>query len=82
MLVGACYTLFRMRKSLGLGMARAVADLKKSARHAAATDRTDRDLGAKPVFLGLAVVVRLHDRCSTTISPASCSGADLLRRSS
>ena len=33
MLVGACYTLFRMRKSLGSGMARAVSDLKKTAAH-------------------------------------------------
>jgi putative OPT family oligopeptide transporter len=31
MLVGACYTLFRMRKQLGVGMARAISDLKKSA---------------------------------------------------
>ena len=31
MLVGACYTLFRMRKNLGIGMKRAVSDLKKSA---------------------------------------------------
>ena len=31
MMVGACYTLFRMRKNLAIGMKRAVADLKKSA---------------------------------------------------
>ena len=31
MLVGASFTLFRMRKNLGIGMKRAVADLKKSA---------------------------------------------------
>ena len=31
MLVGAAFTLFRMRKNLGIGMRRAVADLKKSA---------------------------------------------------
>jgi len=53
MLVGACYTLFRMRKSLGIGMKRAVSDLKKAGGQAAATDRRDRDLGAKTVFLGL-----------------------------
>jgi putative OPT family oligopeptide transporter len=53
MLVGACYTLFRMRKSLGMGMARAVADLKKASGHSAAMDRRDRDLGARTVFLGL-----------------------------
>jgi uncharacterized oligopeptide transporter (OPT) family protein len=45
MLVGATYTLFRMRKNLAVGIKRGVADLKKSAR-AEATDRTERDLSA------------------------------------
>jgi putative OPT family oligopeptide transporter len=53
MLVGACYTLFRMRASLASGMRRAVDDLKKSAKQAEATERTDRDLSAKFVFTGL-----------------------------
>ncbi len=57
MLVGACYTLFRMRKSLGSGMARAVSDLKKSAAAHAGTARTDRDLNGKIVFGGLGVVL-------------------------
>jgi putative OPT family oligopeptide transporter len=57
MLVGACYTLFRMRKSLGAGMARAVSDLKKAGAQAAATDRRDRDLGARTVFLGIAATL-------------------------
>ncbi|MGA3055068.1 MAG: oligopeptide transporter, OPT family [Candidatus Korobacteraceae bacterium] len=57
MLVGACYTLFRMRKSLGSGMARAVSDLKKSAAAHAGTARTDRDLNGKVVFGGLGVVL-------------------------
>jgi putative OPT family oligopeptide transporter len=57
MLVGACYTLFRMRKSLGSGMARAVSDLKKSAAAHASTARTDRDLNGKIVFGGLGVVL-------------------------
>jgi putative OPT family oligopeptide transporter len=56
MLVGACWTLFRMRRSLGLGMKRALADLKKSAAAHAATDRVDRDLNGKVVFGGLGVV--------------------------
>ncbi len=56
MLVGACFTLFRMRKQLGAGMARAVSDLKKSAEAHEATDRTERDLNAKAVFLGVALV--------------------------
>jgi putative OPT family oligopeptide transporter len=53
MLVGACYTLFRMRNSLASGMKRAVADLKKSGSQAEAADRTERDLSAKFVFTGL-----------------------------
>ena len=56
MLVGASYTLFKMRKQLGVGMARAVTDLKKSAAAHAATNRTDRDLSAKVVFAGVGVV--------------------------
>jgi putative OPT family oligopeptide transporter len=57
MLVGACFTLFRMRKSLGIGMARAVSDLKKSASAHAGTARTERDLNAKFVFTGLFIVL-------------------------
>jgi putative OPT family oligopeptide transporter len=56
MLVGASYTLFKMRKQLAVGMGRAVSDLKKSASVQAATNRTERDLPAKAVFAGVAVV--------------------------
>jgi putative OPT family oligopeptide transporter len=56
MLVGACYTLFRMRKNLGIGMKRAVADLKKAGGAHEVTTRTDRDLNFKVVFLGIAVM--------------------------
>jgi putative OPT family oligopeptide transporter len=55
MLVGACYTLFRMRKNLAIGMKRAVSDLKKAGAHTDSTSRVDRDLGAKTVFAGLGV---------------------------
>jgi putative OPT family oligopeptide transporter len=56
MLVGAGFTLFRMRKQLGVGMGRAVADLKKSAAAHQVTNRTERDLNAKAVFLGIGLV--------------------------
>src|SRR5207253_7043606 len=56
MLVGATYTLFKMRKQLALGISRAVSDLKKSAAIHTATNRTERDLPAKVVFAGIAVV--------------------------
>src|SRR5580704_8503057 len=56
MLVGAGFTLFRMRKQLMAGMARAVSDLKKSAEAHKATSRVDRDLNAKVVFAGVGLV--------------------------
>jgi putative OPT family oligopeptide transporter len=56
MLVGAGFTLFRMRSQLLAGMKRAVSDLKKSAEAHQATDRTDRDLSMKAVFLGVGLV--------------------------
>src|SRR5215467_1834754 len=56
MLVGATYTLFKMRKQLAVGMARAISDLKKSAAAHAATNRTERDLPSKAIFAGVALV--------------------------
>jgi len=57
MLVGASYTLFKMRKQLGAGMRRAISDLKKSAAAHAASNRTERDLSAKVVFAGVGGVL-------------------------
>ena len=56
MLVGSGFTLFRMRKQLAIGMKRAISDLKKSAEAHAATERPDRDLNIKVVFLGVGLV--------------------------
>jgi putative OPT family oligopeptide transporter len=56
MMVGAAFTLFRMRKNLGIGMKRAVADLRKSATAHESTTRTQRDLSSKVVFGGLGAV--------------------------
>ncbi len=56
MLVGATYTLWRMRKNLMVGLRRGVADLKKSAGAAEATLRTERDLNFKVVLVGVAAV--------------------------
>jgi putative OPT family oligopeptide transporter len=56
MLVGASYTLFKMRKQLATGMGRAVSDLRKSAAVHAATNRTEKDLPAKAIFAGIGVV--------------------------
>ncbi|HMK38211.1 MAG TPA: oligopeptide transporter, OPT family, partial [Bacteroidota bacterium] len=59
MLVGACFTLWRMRKNLILGVKRGVADVRKSAGQAAATERTERDLPFKLVILGVIIVFAL-----------------------
>jgi putative OPT family oligopeptide transporter len=56
MLVGACYTLWRMRKNLILGIKRGVADVRKAASAEATTARTERDLSFRVVLLGIAVV--------------------------
>ncbi|MEK7404992.1 MAG: oligopeptide transporter, OPT family [Acidobacteriota bacterium] len=72
MLVGASFTLFRMRKSLATGMGRAISDLKKAGTQAAATSRLDRDISAKATFGGLAValvcMVLLYTYFSGTLS--------------
>jgi len=56
MLVGACYTLWRMRKNLIIGIKRGVADVRKAAAAEVTTARTDRDLSFRVVLLGIAVV--------------------------
>ncbi|MBM3298146.1 MAG: oligopeptide transporter, OPT family, partial [Candidatus Aminicenantes bacterium] len=53
MLVGAGYTLFRMRKNLGAGIKRSVGDVKKAAGQAEAVNRLEKDLSFKVVFAGL-----------------------------
>jgi putative OPT family oligopeptide transporter len=57
MLVGASFTLFRMRKQLFAGIKRAVSDLKKSTEAHQATNRTERDLSSKVVFAGIGIVL-------------------------
>jgi putative OPT family oligopeptide transporter len=59
MLVGATYTLYRMRKNLIGGLKRSIADVKKSASTAAAANRTEADLSLKVVGLGIVVIVIL-----------------------
>ncbi len=56
MIVGACFTLYKMRKNLAAGIKRSFADVKKSAGAQAATDRRDRDINFKLVLLGIAIV--------------------------
>jgi putative OPT family oligopeptide transporter len=56
MLVGAGFTLYRMRKNLWLGIRRGVSDLRKSAEAHQATSRVDRDIDFKVVLFGVIVV--------------------------
>jgi putative OPT family oligopeptide transporter len=56
MLVGAGYTLFKMRKSLGAGIKRSLSDVKKAAGQVEATGRLEKDLNIKLVLAGMAVV--------------------------
>ena len=59
MLVGACYTLFRMRKNLMIGIKRGVQDVQKSAAAAQSTKRTEKDLSFKTVLMGIGLVFLL-----------------------
>ncbi|MGA8027971.1 MAG: oligopeptide transporter, OPT family, partial [Bryobacteraceae bacterium] len=56
MLVGAAYTLFRMRTSLASGLARAVKDLRQTAEQTASLGRTERYMSSKVVFSLIGVV--------------------------
>jgi putative OPT family oligopeptide transporter len=59
MLVGACYTLWKMRKNLILGIKRGIADVRVTASTAAPTERTEKDLSFKVVLVGIAAVLAL-----------------------
>ena len=57
MLVGASYTLFKMRNSLTTGIVRAINDVKKAAKgEAVDTARTDKDLSFITVVAGILLV--------------------------
>jgi putative OPT family oligopeptide transporter len=56
MLVGAGYTLYKMRKNLAAGIKRSLGDVKKAASQTATTSRLEKDLNIKLVLGGLAVV--------------------------
>jgi putative OPT family oligopeptide transporter len=54
MLMSAAFTLFRMRKSLGAGLGRAIGDVKKAASGGTAVEsRIDKDMNFKWVFIGI-----------------------------
>ena len=53
MLVGAGFTLFKMRKSLATGLTRSVSDMKKAAAGEHVVDRVNKDLSFSYVLFGL-----------------------------
>ena len=60
MMVGTCYTLFRMRKNLIAGLAKAFAELSAAAVDQKTVGRTERYMSSKTVF-GLIGVTFLAD---------------------
>ena len=54
MLVGACFTLFKMRKSLVTGLTRSVSDVKKAAAGEHVVDRVNKDIAFTYVLGGIA----------------------------
>ncbi|HXP15505.1 MAG TPA: oligopeptide transporter, OPT family [Terriglobales bacterium] len=50
MLVGAAYTLFKMRKSLTAGLGKALSDLRQTADQRAQLSRTEQYMSSKAVF--------------------------------
>jgi len=53
MLVGAGFTLFKMRKSLATGIARSIGDVKKAATGEHVEIRTEKDINFKWIMIGI-----------------------------
>lgn len=53
MLMGAIYTLFKMRKSLTEGIVRSISDVKKAAAGGVTTIRTDKDISFSSILMGI-----------------------------
>lgn len=56
MLAGASFTLFKMRKSLGVGLSRAFKEMKAGAAPAETTARNERYMSSRVVLLGIFAV--------------------------
>lgn len=60
MLMGACFTLFKMRKSLGTGLKRAIGDVRKAAGGShVETARTEKDIPFTWIIIGILAVAAL-----------------------
>jgi putative OPT family oligopeptide transporter len=82
MLMGACFTLWKMRKNLILGIRRGIADVRKTAASDVATSRTQRDLSFKVVLLGIAcvfvLIAALYSYFTGSIGPAVAAALVML----
>jgi len=82
MLVGAAYTLFKMRKSLTAGLGKAFGDLWQSAEQQAKLARTERYMSSKIVFslIGLMFILMcvLYIRISGLVWPAILAAVVML----
>jgi putative OPT family oligopeptide transporter len=59
MLVGAGYTLFKMRKNLSAGIKRSISDVKKAAGQTEVTSRIEKDLNTRLVLILMVITVVL-----------------------
>jgi len=82
MLVGAFYTLFKMRDSLISGIRRSIGDLKKTAAAHEATSRVDRDIDFKVVLGAIIatflVMIALYGYFTGTIGGAITAAVVML----
>jgi len=82
MLVGAAYTLFKMRASLTAGLGRAFSELRQTADQRAQMSRTDRYMSSKAVFglIGVMFVLMcfLYIRLTGLIWPAVLAAVVML----
>lgn len=82
MLVGAAYTLFRMRKSLSAGLGRAFAELKGDAPAMESLSRTERYMSSKLVLSLIAVMyllmIGLYYYFAETWAPALVAASVML----
>ena len=60
MLVAACFTLYRMRSSLGTGLKRSVKDLKRATQGSGeSVERTEKDLKSSWILIGICIAAVL-----------------------
>ncbi|HZL58022.1 MAG TPA: oligopeptide transporter, OPT family, partial [Bryobacteraceae bacterium] len=75
MLTGSAWTLFKMRKALGAGLARAFQELKTGAAPPETTVRTERYMSSRIVLLGIFIVFALMIVLYTYLSHGLVAGS-------